>query len=167
MLVSDSFPLAVDTGVLIALAAATGDWECLSALERPIILPQIVWDEVRRGPTNAPGATTPMISRMAVWPEIIPIPQWLRESLGDGGEAAVIALASGCGWPEVAIDERMGRAVAQKRGLRLTGSLGLLVRAKKNGYPIKLSEAIERMRRVNVRVGADVEREVLRLANES
>lgn len=162
---SEPAPLPLDTGVLIALAAAMGDWDVLSALDRPLILSSTVHDELRRGPPGGPGTATPLPSSMTVWPHGLTIPPWLRGVL-DEGEASVIALALEQGWPEVAIDESVGRSVARTCDLRLTGSLGLLIRAKRQGYPLRLSDAIPRIRAAGIWLNADLERVALRLAGE-
>jgi len=46
----------------------------------------------------------------------------------------------------VCIDEAMGRRVARLNGLKLTGSIGILIRAKKEGFPIVIRDAIQRMK---------------------
>ena len=64
---SESAALPIDTGVMIALAAAMGDWEFLSILDRPIIVTQAVRNELRSGPVGSPGCETPMPPCMNVW----------------------------------------------------------------------------------------------------
>ncbi len=39
-----------------------------------------------------------------------------------------------------------GRRIARLSGLKLTGSLGILLKAKREGYPVLLNESIIRMR---------------------
>ena len=46
----------------------------------------------------------------------------------------------------VCIDEASGRRVARLHGLSLTGSIGILIRAKREGYPLVMSQAITQMR---------------------
>lgn len=45
----------------------------------------------------------------------------------------------------VCIDEAVGRRVARLNGLRLTGSIGVLIRAKKIGLDFSMQEVIKRM----------------------
>lgn len=51
----------------------------------------------------------------------------------DRGEAAAIALALELSADLILLDERDGRIAAERAGLRVTGVLGVLLRAKKDG----------------------------------
>ena len=42
--------------------------------------------------------------------------------------------------------EQVGRRVARLSGLTLTGSIGILLKAKQTGYPVSVEQAVERMR---------------------
>lgn len=70
----------------------------------------------------------------------------------DMGEAQAIALAASCG-PDtlLLIDDRDGRRVAANRGIAMTGTLGVLNSAAKNGL-IDLPEALDRLRQTSFRV---------------
>ena len=164
MLVSDA-PLPLDTGVLIALAAATGSWDVLDVLSRPVIVTPEVMNELRNGPKGSPGADTPLSRCMAVWDGNVEVSPWFLGVL-DKGEASVIALALAEHWPEVGIDEAVGRSVARTSGLRLTGSLGLLIRVKKAGFPLTLVNVIPRIRAAGIWIGVDVEQAALKIAGE-
>ena len=70
---------------------------------------------------------------LPTWVEVVPVPggvQRLNIAALDGGEAAVIELAIALGVKTVCIDEWRGRRAATSVGLKVTGSLGLLGRAK-------------------------------------
>ena len=163
---SDPLPLPVDTGVLITLAAAMGNWDFFAVLDRPIIVTPAVLDELRRGPAGRPGVETPLSACMSVWQDDVAAPVWMQSVLEEG-EASVIALALERGWPEVAIDEKTGRSMAKACRLRLTGSLGLLIRAKRRGFPLSLAASLPRIRAAGVRLGPDLEHTALRLAGEA
>jgi len=64
----------------------------------------------------------------------------------DRGEAAVIHLALDLKVQTVVIDEAAGRRVARLNGLSVTGSIGILLRAKSEGYQFSMHEAIQRMK---------------------
>ncbi|EFK07729.1 toxin-antitoxin system, toxin component, PIN family [delta proteobacterium NaphS2] len=77
-------------------------------------------------------------------PEFSNIAPFLQNTL-DPGEASVIQLALDEGIRTVCIDEAMGRRVARLSGLNLTGSIGVLIRAKRNGLDFSMRNAINRM----------------------
>ena len=62
------------------------------------------------------------------------------------GEAEAIALASGIGADIVIIDEQDGRQFAARAGLLVTGVLGILLRAKKNGSIPAIEPEIQALR---------------------
>ena len=70
----------------------------------------------------------------------------LLQNTLDKGEAAVIQLALDQKIETVAIDEAAGRRLARLNGLSVTGSIGILLRAKREGYSFSMQEAIERMK---------------------
>jgi predicted nucleic acid-binding protein len=135
--------IVVDTGPLIALARADA-LGAVSALPLEFIAPVEVRQELdegeRRGhaPVVAPWlryvqSSTSMADAIA------------RAELGSG-EAAVIHLALEQRIGTVVIDERKGRRAALVVGLHVTGSLGLLGRAKRAGVIPAVSPFIERLR---------------------
>jgi predicted nucleic acid-binding protein len=85
----------------------------------------------------------------AHWLEIQPMPvvlqPFLHNSL-DKGEAAVIQTALNLQLPLVCIDEAAGRRIARLCELQLTGSVGILIKAKNTGYALDMPEALDRMR---------------------
>ncbi len=71
--------------------------------------------------------------------------QVLRRDL-DKGEAEAIALAMQMQADWTLLDEREGRRVAKSLGLKVTGVLGILLRAKREGRLPSLQQTIEKMR---------------------
>jgi predicted nucleic acid-binding protein len=69
---------------------------------------------------------------MTVAPHEIQVPEYLEAEL-DLGEGSVIQMAIVQKFPLVVIDEKQGRRIARLHGLRITGSLGILVKAAKQG----------------------------------
>ena len=66
----------------------------------------------------------------------------------------------------MAIDETVGRRFARLSGLTVTGSIGILLRAKTLGYPLSITEAIRRMRQRGIWLSAKVVEFALREAGE-
>jgi len=58
----------------------------------------------------------------------------------------VVQLALQSNISTVCIDETVGRRVARLNSLKLTGSIGILIRAKKEGLPIIIKDAIHNMK---------------------
>lgn len=83
------------------------------------------------------------------WPDPLDIEPILINSL-DIGEASVIQLALNEKIRTVCIDEPRGRCIARLSGLSLTGSIGILLRAKREGHPISIQGVIQWMQQRGV-----------------
>jgi predicted nucleic acid-binding protein len=66
------------------------------------------------------------------------------------GEQSAILLAEAVNADIIVIDERSARRVAADRGLRVTGTLGVLGEAAERGL-IDFTRAVERLRKTNFR----------------
>ncbi|WP_437610286.1 DUF3368 domain-containing protein [Sorangium sp. So ce834] len=87
-------------------------------------------------------------------------------SLLDPGEAAALALAELLRADTLLIDERKGRAVARARGLRIQGTLGLLVEARRAGVLGSLRAVLDDLANTGFRVSAPLMAEALRQVGE-
>ena len=138
--------IVINTGPIIALVAGTGSLDVLKFLYGTIYVPFEVKQEIVVRNATMFGAAE---FQAAEWLTLIDVKTrlspFLRNSL-DIGEAAVIQTALDKGVQTVCIDEAVGRRVARLNGLSVTGSIGVLVRAKSLGYPVDVLGAIERMR---------------------
>ncbi len=138
--------VVTNTTPLIALTAATGHLEVLRALYSRVVVPYEVAEEIKAGGRESFGLD---VFEQASWLEISPAPvvlsPYLQNTL-DRGEASVIQTAQQLGITLVCIDETIGRRVARLSNLSVTGSIGVLLKAKATGFPISLPEAINRMR---------------------
>ena len=94
------------------------------------------------------------------------VAQLLQATL-DPGEAEAIALALELSADLVLLDERDGRAAAERAGLRVTGLLGVLLRAKKEGLIHAIQPEVEALRtRARFFVSPRLERHALEIAGE-
>ena len=66
----------------------------------------------------------------------------------------------------VCIDEAVGRRIARLYDLKITGSLGILLRAKQEGFPISVSESIYRMKQKGIFLSDKIIDYVLKKAGE-
>lgn len=84
----------------------------------------------------------------------------------DPGEAEAIALAMEVDADLVLLDERRGRQRANDLGLRYTGTVGLLLEAKRRGYLPRIQPVLKALREAGFWLGEDVYQRALILAGE-
>lgn len=148
--------IVINTSPLIALIAAFGDLTVLQFLYTEVLVPFEVCQEILGGGSSnfavAEFATDTWLQK---WTMPLIISPLLLNSL-DRGEAAVIQLAIDEGVSTVCIDETVGRRVARLSGLTLTGSVGILLRAKREGYPISVKQSIVKMLDRGIRLSPTV-----------
>ena len=137
--------IVINTGPLLALTAGYGDLSLLEKIYKRVLVPYEVCREIEAGGTTAFGlkefVQSDFIEKQAAPLEIV---KFLKNSL-DLGEASVIQLALNQNIRTVCIDEAVGRRIARLNGLCLTGSIGVLLRAKSKGIDFSMPEAIDRM----------------------
>jgi predicted nucleic acid-binding protein len=157
--------LVINTGPVLALAAA-GSLDILRDIFANVTVPYEVVQEIEAGGRTQFAREE---FRAASWLDkrsaTIYVPLLLQSTL-DPGEAAVVALATSEKIATVAIDETVGRRVARLHGLTVTGSLGILIRAKQQGAAITLRTAIAGMRQHGIWLSEALEKECLRITGE-
>jgi predicted nucleic acid-binding protein len=99
-------------------------------VDEPLVIPKAVAEEVSGYPRGVDLHPEPWIRIQAVKEK--QQVQLLLPTL-DQGEAEVIALGIEQGARLLLLDELIGRKVAESLGLRITGSVGILIRAKQLG----------------------------------
>lgn len=149
--------IVINTGPIIALAAATESLEWLPGLYGRVIIPYEVYVEIEDGgPNNAESLALKSIQdRILIGKAKSKLPLALLREL-DLGEASVIYNASLNDIDTVAIDEKAGRRVARIHGLNVTGSLGILLKAKQQGMITRLDDCITRMHQHGIWISADL-----------
>ncbi len=134
--------LVVNTGPLIALQRADA-LDVVGRLPFEFLAPIEVRDELLEGVRHGHALVSPPWVRFT--PLGKPLDRLARANLG-AGEAAVIELALQEGIQRVVIDERRGRRAALAVGLQVTGTLGLLGRAKELGLVPAVGPFVEALR---------------------
>lgn len=85
----------------------------------------------------------------------------------DIGEAQAIVLALQLDADRILLDEREGRKIAIRLGLRVTGVLGILLRAWRAGELSSLSETINQLyEQAGFRIAPDLLAQILRQSEE-
>lgn len=137
--------LVINTGPLLALIAAIGDLSFIEQLYRRVLVPYEVCREIAAGGTSGFGISAfDNADFFEKRTKPMHVSSFLQNVL-DIGEASVIQLALDEKVRTVCIDEGMGRRIARLNGLKLTGSIGVLIRAKREGFVFSMQEAITRM----------------------
>jgi predicted nucleic acid-binding protein len=131
--------------------------DLLPALFDKVILPAVVQAELTAA--NTPLPVRNWIAEPPGWVEV-------RETSGDfdsdplmkgihRGEKAAIALATTLNADLLLMDDRKGVTVARKKGLRVTGTLGILELATESGL-VNFEQAVARLQQTNFRSPDDV-----------
>jgi len=127
--------------------------DLLPALFARVILPFAVQRELtaRRSPSAVRNwaANPPAWVGLRATPGGIDADPLLKE-IG-AGEKAAIALASTVNADLLLMDDRKGVKAARRKGLRVTGTLGILELAAQSGL-VDFAQATDRLRRTNFRV---------------
>jgi len=159
-------PLIICDASPLILLAKISHADLALKLAEEVWIPDVVWDEI--------------IHKSGAQPEI-PIliylfSQHVRKSdeavrkafqtQVDAGEAAALALALKHPLALLLMDDRRGRLLAANQGLRCTGTLGLLMRAKRAGLVQALRPLLQSLRLHGMFLTAELENETLRAAGE-
>jgi predicted nucleic acid-binding protein len=154
--------IVVNTGPLVTLARI----DCLDVVGQlpfEFLCPEAVRQELEEG--EAAGHLRIDPDWISVHPLLHPIPQMMLASL-DLGESSVIQLALEQKIALVAIDEWKGRRAALAAGLEVTGSLGLLAKAKLSGLIPALEPLIQRALKEGVRYHPELVKTLLAAVGE-
>lgn len=148
-------------------AVLPGGLARLAQLYGEVIMPQEVFSELQAGGTKDNTAADLLITHgIAIRNRPVRLSGWLQNEL-DLGEAAVIQTAMDEGGATVILDDRKGRRVARRMGLPVTGTLGILLQAKKAGHLPNVDLAISKLVHRGMWIDEDLRRSVLKAAGEA
>lgn len=139
----------------------------LPALYGQIILPQAVVTELDIG--RSLGILLPDLALLA-WTVVrqaqnLSATSPVAEVLGTG-EREALALALEIPGSLVLLDDALGRRYAEALGVRITGTLGIILKAKQRNYLASVKPVLDQLDRLNFRLDASTRTNVLRLAEE-
>lgn len=104
------------------------------------------------------------------WVEVIPVKdgyrQMLLEMQIDKGESSAIALALEIPDCILVLDDFKARKIASKLNLLYTGTLGVIIKAKRIGVIPSIKPFLEKIRKTNFRIAPDLELQALKEAGE-
>jgi predicted nucleic acid-binding protein len=160
-------PIVSNSSPLIALATINR-LTLLKALFEQVAIPQAVYDEVVIHGEGEPGSrevaeaawihTFQVKDRLAV--------DLLRESL-DAGESEAIVLAQELNALYTLLDDTLARRKARLIGLRVTGTMGILLIAKKADRIPAVRPILDELRQTDFRMSERVYQELLAKAGEA
>lgn len=92
--------------------------------------------------------------------------QQLLEMQIDKGEASAITLALETTDNIVILDDWKARKVAERLGIFVTGTLGVIIKAKNTGIIPSIKPYLDKIRKTNFRISEELEQIALKEANE-
>ncbi len=139
--------------------------ELLVTLYRRILIPAAVLHELTQRQT--PGSVRAWLDNKPEWLEIREVSLPFDPALSglDQGEREAIQLAQDEHADLLLIDERLGVKLAQRQGLAVTGTLGVLLQAARIGL-IEIDAALDRLQTTDFRYTRQLLEEVKRRARE-
>lgn len=84
----------------------------------------------------------------------------------DKGESSAIALALEIPDSILILDDFKARKIAQQLGLKITGTIGVIVKAKLTGKIPSIKPYLDKIKITNFRISSEIEIQALREANE-
>ena len=158
--------IVINTGPIISIVAATGSLDILDKLYKDVYVPYEVCKEIT-GSSARTFALTEFneASFLIKTDNPVSISPYLKNIL-DIGEASVIQLAMIKNIHTVCIDEKVGRRIARLNNLSLTGSIGILIKAKNRGYLPSMKNAISKMKNKGVYLSDQIIQFALEHTNE-
>jgi predicted nucleic acid-binding protein len=157
-----------NSGPLIALAAISR-FDLLRQVYGTLLVPQEVYQEVVVRGAGQPGSTE---VQQATWITVEPVqnPQEAlrlqqQQSLQPGeSEAIILAEEQQASW--LLVDDFKARRVAQQRGRKVIGSVGILLLAKQRGFIPHVRPLLDAMRAAGVYIAPSLYQHVLYLAGK-
>ena len=160
-------PIVCDTTVLLYLGRI-GQIDLLPALFDPVWVPERVGLELDMGRLLRRDTVDP---RVLPWATLVSVSQVMIDSLPPNrlgpGEQAVIAHANAHQGTVAGLDDLRARQLAEALGLKVAGTLGLLLRAKRAGMVPAVRSLVDAVAAHGFHMSPDLYRDVLELAGEA
>lgn len=155
-----------DASPLIILARS-GMLDLLFGLCPDPVIPHSVAEEIRMGRDGDPAKDWLTVDgeRYVTGP-VTPSPEVARWGLGDG-ESEVLTIALSAPLAVAILDDHAARKCAVASGIRVRGTLGIVVLAKRRGLIMEAAPAFDALRESGLRVSADLLAAAKALAGES
>lgn len=144
-----------------------GHLNILEKLYGEIVIPESVFNELEEG--RRIGEDVPDISTYN-WISVkaVAIPDFIKviSDLGRG-EAEVLALGCEEKEPLLIIDDGLARKTANLKGFRLTGTAGILLKAKRENHIREIKSLLDRLKDINFYLSDKLIAEIIKIAGET
>jgi uncharacterized protein len=160
-----SSSIVINTSPWLALSICN-QVDLLPSLFDNVFIPRKVKNEIIAGGIQQVGVSS---FANADWLKVRPVKDKDKVTFLHGldqGEAEVIVLAKELGVEKVLIDERLGRLEAKVLGLSVMGTLGVLLKAKRQNLLTEIHPLIIQMRQGGIWIGEQLVSDVLKEAGE-
>lgn len=140
--------------------------DIIPKLSKPVLVPPAVVEEIERG--RGYGISLPDINALD-WIEVKSPDSRIASSLiTDIGPGETEVLLMGLEIPDavVVIDDLLARRIAENLKLKLTGTLGLLIDAKKMGAIPAVKPLLQQLESLRFRIASQTKNAVLKIAGE-
>lgn len=140
--------------------------DILNTLYGDITVPEAVAGELDQG--RSQGEDVPQLEEYP-WINVLRVspPQYLNLITDLGrGESEVLAIAADHPSALLILDDKLARSIAKIQGFRITGTAGVLLRAKEKGIISALQPVMERLVSLNFRLKPELLKSILSLAGE-
>ena len=155
----------LDTTPILTLLKVS-KFSLLKEIYRKIIIPEGVYQEIEIGKNKEYYINLAELEWVKI--EKIKNKQAIKYLVDlDKGEAEVIILAEEINSDIVVIDEKIGREYAKQNNLNLTGTLGILIKAKNKGLIKAIKLLIDEMQNKGVWLNDKLIKSVLKITGEN
>lgn len=160
-------PSAISSSSQLIQLAMTGGLGLLRDQFEEIDVPRAAWEEATydRNEPDARRIASCKFMKVFDLDRSSPLLSTLGTML-DRGEAEAIAMALGMKHDVVLLDDSEARAVAVKHGLKVTGTLGIFLRAKRMGRIDKIEPLLEILASRGFSLDPSLRKSVLMAAGE-
>lgn len=158
-----------DTTPIISLIKI-GKLDILNSMYGDIIIPVAVYNELVSNPLMKNEVETVKKSKFLKVTKVENLfaVKLLQKQLNLGaGESEAIVLSDSLKADLLVIDEKKARGVAENMGIAITGTLGILVDAKRQNRLKELKPLLDNMIINNIRISDKLYNDVLELVNEN
>lgn len=119
---------------------------------------------------TTPDIATEYGEPLPEWVEIVTVKdkysQRILEMQIDKGESSAIALALETPDCTIILDDYKARKIAEQLGITITGTIGVIIKAKLKGIIPSIKQILEKIKQTDFRLSADIELQALKEANE-